>query len=67
MFYVYGKSISTGAQYANLHIKKLDEQNSTYAGLAQENVWFLSCIFAEAGIKRSKAVHLLEKRVINMV
>jgi hypothetical protein len=27
----------------------------------------LSCIFAEAGIKRSKAVHLLEKRVINMV
>jgi hypothetical protein len=45
----------------------LDEENSTYADLAQENVWFFSCIFAEAGIKRSKGVPLLEKRVINMM
>jgi hypothetical protein len=46
---------------------KLDEENSTYAGFAQEK-WFFSCIFAEAGIKRSKAaVPLLEKRVINMM
>jgi hypothetical protein len=40
-----------------------------YVAVAQENGFF-SCIlaqFAEAGTMRSKAVHLLEKSVINMI
>jgi hypothetical protein len=35
--------------------------------LAQENGFSPAFFFAEAGINRSKAVHLLEKRVINMM
>jgi hypothetical protein len=62
------KSIPTGAQYETLKIK---------VGWRKVNIccfgsgkWFFSCIFvrfAEAGKKRSKAVHLLEKSVINMI
>jgi hypothetical protein len=55
------KSISTGVQYV-----KLDEEKPTYVS----GKWFFSCMFAqfaEAGKNRSKAVHLLEKSVINMI
>jgi hypothetical protein len=49
---------------------KSDEENSTYAGLPQEN-GFSPTYFAqvaEAGKKRSKTIiQLLEKSVINMI
>jgi len=45
----------------------LDEENSTYADLAQENSFSPAFLLRLAGIKRSKGVPLLEKRVINMM
>jgi hypothetical protein len=43
----FSYSIPNGAQYGNLH-NKLDEEKSTYAGLAQENIF---AQFPEAGKK----------------
>jgi hypothetical protein len=49
--------------------KKLDEENSKHAGLAQEN-GFVPCTFAqcaEASERQSKAMHLPVKSIINMI
>jgi len=45
------------------------QEKSTCAGLAQENGFSPANYgqFAEAGNKRSKTVHLLQKSVINMI
>ncbi len=49
-------------------IVKFDEEMPTHAGLAQENVCLCICAqFVEAGKGRSKAVHLVEKSVINVI
>jgi hypothetical protein len=62
------KSIPTGAQYVTLHIKIKRRKMKIYR--FNSGKWFCSCIcapFAEAGKRRSKVVHLLEKSVINMI
>jgi hypothetical protein len=62
------KIIPTGAQYVTLHIK-IGWRNANICWCVSGK-WFFCCIFAqfaEAGKKRSKAVHLLEKSVINMI
>jgi hypothetical protein len=49
---------------------KSDEEKSIYVGLSQENGFSPTrlALFAEAGKKRSsKALHLLKKRVINLI
>jgi hypothetical protein len=47
----------------------LDEEKSKCAGFAQENSFStgICALFAEAGKKRSKGMHLLEKSVINTI
>jgi hypothetical protein len=46
---------------------KFDEENSTYAGLAQENGFSPSFLLRLVKSAAKLAVHLLEKRVINMI
>jgi hypothetical protein len=64
----FAYSIPNGAQYGNLH-NKLDEEKSTYAGMAQETgftpAFFPS--FLRLVKKCSKPVHLLEKSAINVI
>jgi hypothetical protein len=58
------KSIPTGAPYVTLHIK-IGWRKVNICGLSSGN-WFFFCKFA--GLLRPlKNVHLLEKRVINMI
>jgi hypothetical protein len=47
----------------------LDEEKPTYAGLSQENGFYPAYLLGLPRLvkKRSKAVHLLEKSVINMI
>ncbi len=48
---------------------KVDEEESKYVGLAQENGFDLAFFawFVEAGKGHSEAVHLLEKSMIDMI
>jgi len=62
------KSIPTGAPYVTLHIK-IGWRKVNICGFSSGN-WYFPCRFArsaEASKKCSKAVHLLEKTVINMI
>jgi hypothetical protein len=61
-------SLRTDAQYVTLQIE-IRWKNVHICRLGSGK-WFFSCIFAqfaEAGKKRSKNMHLLEKSVINMI